>query len=65
MHVAGQLFLMKSTMVDASVILGWGVERTEFKALEKENQRLRNILADLELDKLILNESFDDLKPRV
>ena len=56
---------MKSTMVGASVILGWGVERTEFKALEKENQRLRTILADLELDKLILNESFDDLKPRV
>ena len=50
---------------------GWrkrygGVGRTklsEFKALEKENQRLRKILAVLELDKLILKESLDYLKP--
>ena len=44
-----------------------GVERaklTEFKALEKENQRLKKILAELELDKLILKESLDYLKPR-
>ena len=35
-----------------------------FKALEKENQRLTKILAELELDKLILKESLDYLKPR-
>jgi hypothetical protein len=32
--------------------------------LEKENQRLKKILAELELDKLILKESLDYLKPR-
>ena len=37
---------------------------TEFKALEKENHRLKKILAELELDKLILKESLDYLKPR-
>lgn len=37
---------------------------TEFKALEKENQRLKKIVADLELDKLILKESLDYLKPK-
>ena len=50
---------------------GWrkrygGVGRTklsEFKALEKENQRLRKILAVLELDKLILKKSLDYPKP--
>ncbi len=36
----------------------------EFKALEKENSRLKRIVADLELDKLILKESLDYLKPR-
>ena len=36
----------------------------EFKALEKENSRLKRIVADLELDKLILKESLDHLKPR-
>ena len=35
----------------------------ELKALEKENQRLKKIVADLELDKLILKESLDFLKP--
>ena len=34
----------------------------ELKALEKENQRLKKIVADLELDKLILKESLDFLK---
>jgi hypothetical protein len=29
------------------------------KALEKENQRLRKIVAELELDKLILKENLD------
>jgi putative transposase len=38
---------------------------TELKALEKENQRLKKIVSDLELDKLILKESLDFLKPRV
>jgi len=37
---------------------------SELKALEKENQRLKKIVADLELDKLILKESLDFLKPR-
>ena len=37
---------------------------SDFKALEKENQRLKKILAELELDKLILKESLDYLKPR-
>ena len=36
----------------------------EFKAMEKENERLKRIVADLELDKLILKESLDCLKPR-
>ena len=55
-----------------SIYYGWrkrygGMGRaklTEFKALEKENQRLKKILAELELDKLILKESLDYLKPR-
>lgn len=33
----------------------------EFKAKEKENARLKRIVADLELDKLILKESLDYL----
>ncbi len=37
---------------------------SELKALEKENGRLKKILAELELDKLILKESLDFLKPR-
>jgi len=36
----------------------------EFKMLEKENVRLKRIVADLELDKLILKESFEYLKPK-
>ena len=36
----------------------------EFKSLEKENERLKRIVAELELDKLILKESLDYLKPR-
>lgn len=35
----------------------------ELKSLEKENSRLKRIVADLELDKLILKESLDYLKP--
>ncbi len=36
---------------------------SELKTLSKENQRLKKIVADLELDKLILKESLDFLKP--
>jgi len=36
----------------------------ELKGLEKENTRLKRIVADLELDKLILKESLTYLKPR-
>ena len=37
----------------------------ELKGLEKENTRLKRIVADLELDKLILKESLNYLKPKV
>jgi transposase-like protein len=37
---------------------------SELKSLEKENSRLKKIVADLELDKLILKESLDFLKPK-
>ena len=37
----------------------------EMKGLEKENVRLKRIVAELELDKLILKESLSHLKPRV
>ena len=39
-------------------------EMANLKALQKENDRLKRILAELELDKLILKESLDFLKPR-
>ena len=37
---------------------------SELKALTKENERLKKIVATLELDKLILKESLDYLKPK-
>jgi putative transposase len=37
---------------------------SELKALEKENGRLKKIVAELELDKLILKENLDFLKPK-
>ena len=37
----------------------------ELKNLEKENTRLKRIVSELELDKLILKESLDYLKPKV
>ena len=37
---------------------------SEMKSLQKENDRLKKILAELELDKLILKESLDFLKPK-
>lgn len=36
----------------------------EIKAIEKDNQRLKKIVAVLELDKLILTESLDFLEPK-
>jgi len=44
-----------------------GMGRTqlsELKSLEKETARLKKIVAELELDKLILRESLNHLKPR-
>ena len=37
---------------------------SEMKSLQKENERLKKIVAELELDKLILKESLDYLKPK-
>lgn len=39
-------------------------EMANLKALQKENDRLKKIVAELELDKLILKESLDYLKPK-
>lgn len=39
-------------------------EMAKLKALQKENDRLKKIVAELELDKLILKESLDYLKPK-
>ncbi len=38
---------------------------SKLKSLEKENARLKKIVAEFELDKLILRESPTHLKPRV
>ena len=38
---------------------------SEMRALKKENERLKKIVAELQLDKLILKESLDYLKPKV
>ena len=37
----------------------------EMRALKKENERLKKIVAELQLDKLILKDSHDYLKPKV
>ena len=37
---------------------------SEMKSLEKENARLKKIVAELELDELIVKESLNHLKPR-
>ncbi len=37
---------------------------SELRSLKKENARLKKIVAELELDKLILKESLSHLKPR-
>tara|TARA_B100001121_G_C18588730_1_gene573521 strand:- start:688 stop:975 length:288 start_codon:yes stop_codon:yes gene_type:complete len=36
----------------------------KLKDMERENARLKRIVAELELDKLILRESLDYLKPK-
>ena len=41
-----------------------GRSQLQLKALEKENGRLKKIVANLGLDKLILKESLDFLKPK-
>ena len=44
-----------------------GIGRSQFsemRALKKENERLKKIVAELQLDKLILKESLDYLKPK-
>ena len=38
---------------------------SEMRSLQKENDRFKKIVADLELYKLILRESLDFLKPTV
>ena len=43
---------------------GMGRQLAELKTLQRENQRLKKIVADLELNKLILKKSLDFLKPR-
>jgi len=62
----------RATGISEATYYNWrkkfgGVVRSQLsqlRALEKENQRLKKIVADLELDKLILRESLDFLKPR-
>ena len=45
---------------------GMGVDQLkELKRLQKENEQLRRAVSDLTLDKLILKESLDFLKPKV
>ena len=57
---------MRHTIIGAKGTAGWASSQLqELKGLEKENTRLKRIVADLELDKLILKESLDYLKPRV
>ena len=44
-----------------------GIGRSQFsemRALKKENERLKKIVAELQLDKLILQESLDYLKTK-
>ncbi len=37
---------------------------SEMRTLQKENERLKTIVAELQLDKLILKESLNHLKPK-
>jgi len=38
---------------------------SQMRVLKKENERLKKIVAELQLDKLILKASLDYLKPKV
>ena len=40
------------------------LQLSEMKGLEKENARLTKVVAELEVDNLILRESLNHLKPR-
>ena len=40
------------------------LQLSEMRLLKKENERLKKIVAPLQLDKLILKESLDYLKPK-
>ena len=46
---------------------GWmgRIQLSEMKAMEKENKRPKQIVAEQELDKLIMKESLEFLKPKV
>ena len=44
-------------------VMGWS-QLSEMRSLEKENVRLKKIVAELELDKLILKERLTYLKAR-
>jgi len=37
---------------------------SEMRSLRKENERLNEIVAELQLDKMILKESLDYFKPK-
>jgi len=37
---------------------------SEMRALKKENERLNEIVAELQLDKMVLKESLDYFKPK-
>ena len=56
---------MRHTIIGARGTAGGKSQLQELKDLGKENSRLKKIVADLELDKLILKESLDYLKPKV
>ena len=61
------LYYSPNRMNDYNIFLSIVTSRarlSEMKSLEKENQRLKKIVADLELDKRILKESLDYLKPK-
>ena len=64
MPAALRVFRTRPIMDGVSVMAEWRAKLTEFKVLEEENQWLKKILPELELDKLILKESFDYLKHR-
>jgi hypothetical protein len=53
---------MQHTVIGARGTAGWA--RHSFRS-SRANSRLKRIVADLELDKLILRESLDYLKPKV